>query len=51
MLRTDDGEEQIVDLSDLPSDDKENVSLPSYLPDEDSPVKVCVTSSDARSGV
>lgn len=40
VVRTELGEERVIDLHDNVSDNKENSSLPAYLSDEDSPVKV-----------
>ncbi|KAF6031798.1 ARMC1 [Bugula neritina] len=40
VVRTESGEEQIVNLGDFPSNDKENAALPAYLSEDDSPVKV-----------
>jgi len=38
VVRTETGEEQVISLQ--TDTEKENASLPAYLPDEDSPMKV-----------
>ena len=40
VVRTESGEEQVLDLHTFMSDNKENPSLPGYLSEEESPVKV-----------
>ena len=42
VVRTEGGEEQVIELHEDLLDDKENPSLPAYLSDDNSPVKVCV---------
>lgn len=40
VVRTEGGEEKLLNLHDISSNDKENPALPAYLSDDDSPVKV-----------
>ncbi|XP_067930026.1 armadillo repeat-containing protein 1-like [Watersipora subatra] len=40
VVRSETGEEALIDLHEAVSDDKENTTLPAYLSDNDSPVKI-----------